>query len=161
MYCLGSNREYIDIRGYNYSLALKSKILSIRYYFSSRNRHLNYLRRLNAAFENQWRQQSVCQVQTLYCVGRAISRAERCKDSTFPLKESRFLTMQIPLPRDRLPQPQYWRRFIIAGNCNSQQSCPVNSMGVGRKANSGEAFRVTSGVSDLNRKWPFALPFRV
>jgi hypothetical protein len=32
------------------------------------------------------------------------------------------------------------------------QYCPVNLRGMGQKANSGEAFRVTSGVSDLNRK---------
>jgi hypothetical protein len=32
------------------------------------------------------------------------------------------------------------------------QYCPVNLRGIGEKANSGAAFRVTSGVSDLNRK---------
>jgi hypothetical protein len=32
--------------------------------------------------------------------------------------------------------------------------------GVGQKANSGAAFRVTRRVSDLNGKWPFALAFR-
>src|SRR5450759_5039372 len=34
----------------------------------------------------------------------------------------------------------------------SFQYCPVNLRGIGEKANSGAAFRVTSGVSDLNRK---------
>ena len=32
------------------------------------------------------------------------------------------------------------------------QYCPVNLRGISEKANSGAAFRVTSGVSDLNRK---------
>src|ERR1700687_474275 len=41
------------------------------------------------------------------------------------------------------------------------QCCPVNLRGLGQKANSGGAFRVTWGVSDLNRKWSFALAFRV
>ena len=41
------------------------------------------------------------------------------------------------------------------------QYCPVNLRGLGQKANSGGAFRVTWGVSDLNRKWSFALAFRV
>src|SRR5271168_5637704 len=44
------------------------------------------------------------------------------------------------------------------GSC---QCCPVNLRGLGQKAKSGAAFRVTWGVSDLNRKWPFALAFRV
>src|ERR1019366_4478692 len=41
------------------------------------------------------------------------------------------------------------------------QYCPVNLKGVGQKANSGAAFRVTRRVSDLNGKQPFALAFRV
>ena len=32
--------------------------------------------------------------------------------------------------------------------CN--QYCPVNLRGIGEKANSGAAFRMTKGVSDLN-----------
>jgi hypothetical protein len=32
------------------------------------------------------------------------------------------------------------------------QYCPVNLRGVGQKANSGAALRVTRGVSDLNGK---------
>jgi hypothetical protein len=30
------------------------------------------------------------------------------------------------------------------------QYCPVNLRGIGEKANSGAAFRMTKGVSDLN-----------
>src|SRR5271167_3612791 len=41
------------------------------------------------------------------------------------------------------------------------QYCPVNLRGIGQEANGGGAFRVTKGVSDLNRKWRFALAFRV
>jgi hypothetical protein len=41
------------------------------------------------------------------------------------------------------------------------QYCPVNLRGLGQKANNGGAFRVTWGVSDLNRKWSFALASRV
>ena len=41
------------------------------------------------------------------------------------------------------------------------QYCPVNLRGLGQRANSGRAFRVTWGVSDLNREWSFALAFRV
>jgi hypothetical protein len=32
------------------------------------------------------------------------------------------------------------------------QYCPVNLRGIGEKANSGAAFRMTKGVSDLNQK---------
>jgi hypothetical protein len=31
-----------------------------------------------------------------------------------------------------------------------RQYCPVNLRGIGEKANSGAAFRMTKGVSDLN-----------
>jgi hypothetical protein len=44
------------------------------------------------------------------------------------------------------------RLFSIA-----YQYCPVNLRGLGQKGNGGAAFRVTWGVSDLNRKWPFAM----
>jgi hypothetical protein len=37
-------------------------------------------------------------------------------------------------------------------NYASKQYCPVNLKGVGQKANSGAAFRVTRRVSDLNGK---------
>src|SRR5271169_4483222 len=61
--------------------------------------------------------------------------------------------------------PWYSRLFgvpLVAGSIYVfYQYCPVNLRGLGQKANSGGAFRVTWGVSDLNRKWSFALAFRV
>ena len=45
--------------------------------------------------------------------------------------------------------------------CQRYNLSPVNLRGLGQKANSGGAFRVTWGVSDLNRKWSFALASRV
>jgi hypothetical protein len=48
-----------------------------------------------------------------------------------------------------------------ASNYILKQYCPVNLRGLGEKANSGGAFQVTRGVSDLNRKWSFALASRV
>jgi hypothetical protein len=56
--------------------------------------------------------------------------------------------------------PEHFQNFVIFRTTNSQY-CPVNLRGLGQKANSGGAFRVTWGVSDLNREWSFALAFRV
>ena len=43
-------------------------------------------------------------------------------------------------------------RFRFASYVKRNQYCPVNLRGIGEKANSGTAFRMTKGVSDLNQK---------
>ena len=56
---------------------------------------------------------------------------------------------------------------VVTADCRRRkiyeviQYCPVNLRGIGQEANGGGAFRVTKGVSDLNRKWRFAQAFRV
>ena|ERR1035437_2807078 len=48
---------------------------------------------------------------------------------------------------DKSGEDRYVDESIIAA-----QYCPVNLRGIGEKANSGAAFRMTKGVSDLNQK---------
>ena len=55
---------------------------------------------------------------------------------------------------------------MISGNCvrdrqdfeitASASTVRLNLSGIGQEANGGGAFRLTKGVSDLNRKWRFA-----
>ena len=55
--------------------------------------------------------------------------------------------------RPRLALQVIWSRLPPPYSSTIQrQYCPVNLRGIGEKANSGAAFRMTKGVSDLNQK---------
>ena len=68
----------------------------------------------------------------------------RAREVRFPTPAGAAPCSTILTPHDSAPDKQDKCEYIFS------QYCPVNLRGIGEKANSGAAYRMTKGVSDLN-----------